>query len=238
MFGSRKNLMSRRDEQELLRLGRGLFAEQFPNPDRAGCPPQDVLHAMAFRRLHPGPGGYPSDHLTVCSPCFRDYSGYRKQARQQMLVRAALLTAAVVIVLISATLLWRHAGSPLQTRPEIVQGPPNELPLISATLDLRHLSAVRGEGVPKQAMPQVTMPSGRLHLVLQLPIGSEEGKYEVALFRRSGEQIALASGTAVLAQNVITLKVTLDLRGIPPGGYIFEMRRIGSVGNRYEAEIR
>ena len=32
MFGSRKNLMSRRDEQELLKLGRGLFAEQFPNP--------------------------------------------------------------------------------------------------------------------------------------------------------------------------------------------------------------
>jgi len=76
MFGSRKNLMSRRDERELVKLGRGLFAEQFPNPDRAGCPPQDVLRAMAFRRQHTGPGGYPSDHLTVCSPCFRDYSGY------------------------------------------------------------------------------------------------------------------------------------------------------------------
>jgi hypothetical protein len=53
-------------------------------------------------------------------------------------------------------------------------------------------------------MPQVTMPSGRLQLVLQLPIGSEEGNYDVALFRRSGEQIALASGTAVLAQNVMS----------------------------------
>ena len=87
-------------------------------------------------------------------------------------------------------------------------------------------------------MPQFTMPSGHLQLVLQLPIGSEDGNYDVALLRRSGEQIALASGTAVLAQNVMTLKVTLDLRGIPPGRYIFEMRRIGSVANRYEAEIR
>ncbi len=238
MFGSRKNLMSRRDERELLKLGRGLFAEQFPNPDRAGCPPQDVLRAMAFRRQHAGPGEYPSDHPTVCSPCFRDYSGYRKQARQQMLVRAALATAAAVIVLISATLLWRHFGWPVQRRPEIVQGPPKELPPISATLDLRHLSAVRGEGIPKETTPQVTMPSGRLQLVLQLPIGSEEGNYEVALLRRSGEQIALASGTAVLAQNVMTLRVTLDLRGVPPGRYIFEIRRIGSVWNRYEAEIR
>jgi hypothetical protein len=82
------------------------------------------------------------------------------------------------------------------------------------------------------------MPSGRLQLVLQLPIGSEEGNYEVALFRQSGERIALASDTAVLAQNVMTLKVTLDLRGIRPGRYIFEIRRIGSVWNRYEAEIR
>jgi hypothetical protein len=155
-----------------------------------------------------------------------------------MLVRAALATAAAVIVLISATLLWRHAGSPLQRRPEIVQRPPNELPPTSATLDLRHLSAVRGEGLPKETTPQVTMPSGRLQLVLQLPIGSEEGNYEVALFRQSGERIALASDTAVLAQNVMTLKVTLDLRGIRPGRYIFEIRRIGSVWNRYEAEIR
>ena len=238
MFGSRKNLMSRRDERELFKLGRGLFAEQFPNPDRAGCPPQDVLRAMAFRRQHARPGEYPSDHLTVCSPCFRDYSGYRKQARQQMLVRAVLATAAAVIILISATLLWRHSGSPLQRRPEIVQRPLKELPPISATLDLRHLSAVRGEGRPKETMPQVTMPSGRLQLVLQLPIGSEEGKYEVALFRRSGEQIALTSGFAVLAQNVMTLKVTLDLSGVPPGRYIFEIRRIGSVWNRYEVEIR
>lgn len=237
MFGSRKNLMSRKDERELLRLGTRVFAEQFPNPDRAGCPPQDVLRAMAFRRQHTGPGGCPSDHLTVCSPCFRDYSGYRKQARQQMLVRTVLATAAVVIILISATLLWRHAGSPLQRRPEIVQRPPNELPPISATLDLRHLSAVRGEGLPKEARPQVTMPSGRLQLVLQLPIGSEEGKYEVALSRRSGEQIALTSGTAVFAQNVMTLKVTLDLSGVPPGRYIFEIRRIGAVWNRYEVEI-
>ena len=56
MFGTRKNLISRRDERELLKLGRGLFAEQFPNPDRAGCPPQDVLRAIAFRRQRTGPG--------------------------------------------------------------------------------------------------------------------------------------------------------------------------------------
>jgi hypothetical protein len=36
----------------------------------------------------------------------------------------------------------------------------------------------------------------------------------------------------------MTLKVTLDLSGVPPGRYIFEIRRIGAVWNRYEAEIR
>lgn len=233
MFRSRKDLMSRSEERELLKLGGRVFADNFSNPERAGCPPAEVLRAMAFRHRQAPPEADPSDHLTVCSPCFREYTRYRQQARQQASIRSALLAAAVVIVAISATLLWRHGGPLRQQRPEIAQ-----LPSVSAMVDLRHLSPARGERPPQETTARIAIPTGRLQLTIQLPVGSEDGRYQVAVFKRSGEQISAATGTAALAQNVMTLKVTLDLRGVPPGQYALGTRREGAAWSWYEAEIR
>lgn len=232
MFRSRKDLMSRREERELLKLGGRVLADNFPNPERAGCPRAEVLRAMAFRHKQAPPAADPSDHLTVCSPCFREYSRYRQQARQQTYIRSVLLAAALVIIAISATLLWRHGGPLRQQRPEIAQ-----LPSVPAMVDLRHLSPARGER-PPQETAGIAIPTGRLQLTIQLPVGSEDGQYKVAVFKRSGEQISAATGTAVLAQNVMTLKVTLDLSGVPPGQYAFGTRREGSEWSWYQAEIR
>ena len=233
MFGSRKDLMSRREERELLKLGRRVFADHFPNPERAGCPPPDVLRAMAFRRQQAAPGSDPSDHLTVCSPCFRDYSRYRQQARQQTLVRAALVAAALLVILISATFLWRHLGSLRQPRPEIAQ-----IPAVQTTLDLRHLSPARGDRPSKEAPAQVEIPARRLDLNIQLPVGSEEGQYEVAVFKPSGERIAVTSGAAALVRNVMTLRVPLDLSRAPAGRYVLGIRRAEASWSWYEAEVR
>lgn len=232
MFRSRKDSMPRREERELLKLGQQVFAENFPNPERAGCPPADALRAMAFRRRQASPATDPSDHLTVCSPCFREYSRYRQQARQQAVVRSALLAAALVIVVISVTFLWYHGG-PRHQRPEIAQ-----LRSVPAVLDLRHLSPARSERPAQEAPARVSIPAGRLRLTIQLPIGSEDGQYEVAVFKRPGEQMAAASGIAALVRNVMTLSVTLDLSGLPPGRYILGTRRVSSAWNWYEADIR
>lgn len=233
MFRSRKDRMSRKEERELLKLGRRVFGDNFPNPERAGCPPAEVLRAMAFRHKQAPPGADPSDHLTVCSPCFREYTRYRQQARQQAFIRSALLAAAVIIIAISATFLWRHGGPLRQHHPEVAQ-----LPSIPAMVDLRHLSPARGERPPQENTAKIAIPTGRLQLTIQLPVGSEDGPYQVAVFKRSGEQISATTGTAALAQNVMALKVTLDLRGVPPGQYALGTRREGSAWSWYEAEIR
>jgi hypothetical protein len=184
---------------------------------------------MAFRHKQVAPGTDPSDHLTACSPCFREYARYRQQARQQAFTRSALLAAAVIIIAISATFLWRQGGPLRQHRPEAAQ---------LAMLDLRHLSPARGERPPQETNAKIAIPTGRLQLTIQLPVGSEDGQYEVAVFKRSGEQIVTASGTAALGRNVMTLKVALDLSGVPAGQYTLGTRRTASAWSWYEAEIR
>jgi hypothetical protein len=50
-----------------------------PNPARAGCPPQDVLVALARRQRPADDPAY--DHLIKCSPCYRE--GCQAVARER-----------------------------------------------------------------------------------------------------------------------------------------------------------
>ena len=40
-----------RKEEELLVLARSYLSDAFPNPERAGCPPDDALRLMASRAI-------------------------------------------------------------------------------------------------------------------------------------------------------------------------------------------
>lgn len=64
---------SDRDEERILKvLGRSLLAE-FPNPKRIGCPPVGVLKRIATHDLPLREAEKWLDHLTSCSPCFKDF---------------------------------------------------------------------------------------------------------------------------------------------------------------------
>jgi len=69
-------------EEKLLALGRKHFSEDFPNPERRGCPPRDQLRFLAD-----GPHKAKEsalNHISSCSPCYRDYSRFL-QARKAKL---------------------------------------------------------------------------------------------------------------------------------------------------------
>ena len=63
-----------------------LFGFANPNPARAGCPPAEVLTALAEKRL---PIRHPAyEHLLECSPCYRAgrvllWARPRRRRRQQ-----------------------------------------------------------------------------------------------------------------------------------------------------------
>ena len=59
-------------------LARGLSRE-FPNPQRVGCPPSNVLKGIAFRKLRLAEVHEWLDHLSTCSPCYQEFAEMRKK---------------------------------------------------------------------------------------------------------------------------------------------------------------
>ena len=63
-----------KSRRELLDFARSYLSEAFPNPDRQGCPPDTSLRSLAF---NPTQSEHTvTEHLAVCSPCFRRYSEF------------------------------------------------------------------------------------------------------------------------------------------------------------------
>jgi len=217
--------LSRSEEQRLLELGRRVFAEHFPNPARSGCPSQDTLKAMAFRSKRLATVGLPVQHLTICSPCFQDYSRYQRQARNQKILQGALAAALAIVVIGAAVLVGTSRGW--------FQRPAG--PLIAATLDLRPLSPIRGQGTPEGAV--LTLPRGRLQVTVQLPVGSDDGTYDVAV-SQVGRVLQSFQGVARNQAGVTTLTVQMDLRSLESGRYAFGVRRIGSAWQEYPLRVR
>jgi hypothetical protein len=68
---------SESDEERFLRvLGRGLL-EEFPNPARRGCPSAEVLKGIAAHEMPLSEAENWLDHLTSCSPCYRDFCQFQ-----------------------------------------------------------------------------------------------------------------------------------------------------------------
>jgi hypothetical protein len=68
---------SDREEKRILKaLGRGLL-EEFPNPTRTGCPPTEVLKSIALHEMLLSEAEKWLDHLTSCSPCYKNFCQFR-----------------------------------------------------------------------------------------------------------------------------------------------------------------
>src|SRR5260370_18186467 len=79
--------------KELLDFARSYLSEAFPNPDRQGCPPDAALRSLAF---NPKESELTvTEHLAVCSPCFRRYAELLAQFRSQRAAEEKLSRARV-----------------------------------------------------------------------------------------------------------------------------------------------
>ena len=119
------------DERRLLdALGRGLLKD-FPNPERSGCPGPDVLKKIASRTMPLDEAEKWLDHLGSCSPCYSDFSEFRKshELRKKRILLAIAASILVVAGIAGWVLLQRHNES---------------LVAQTAVLDLRNRSLPRG----------------------------------------------------------------------------------------------
>ena len=109
---SDRGLMRREETRFLKAAQRVLLQGGFPNPERTGCPDKSILKAIASREVSPDKVMEWIDHVGMCSPCFCEYTEFRKQVVWRK--RAAYLTIAAVIIVVLSLGWWRwRSGQPV-----------------------------------------------------------------------------------------------------------------------------
>lgn len=221
------------NEDEFLRFADSYLREAFPNPERTGCPADGQLQELAERPIQAAPAV--SEHISYCSPCYVRYmelleqqrvkleTGYLERlARSWSTKRSRIIwvAASVVFLCTAVVLVISRSG----TRP----------PTYSAfTIDLSQASVPRGTG--QEPAREILLPQELLDLSIQLPIGSEEGSYQISL--HSGPSVLWAQvGQAHLTDHVMKLRTQVDLRPFSAGKY--EMTVESANGLRFVQPIR
>jgi hypothetical protein len=223
-------------EQDLVDFARSYLSEAFPNPERKGCPPNDMLRIVAIRPMQ---GDISiTDHLTCCSPCFNAYMAHLAHAREEAVrsqrirrvtwIRRSLFTASAVILVIVIYVFFirRHNEPNVAPRTPVpngksatpVQVPANAM-YVPVLLDLSNASPVRGAHEDKAGpSPQVIPSSPLVDLNLLLPLGSEERLYSVSL---SSNRHVIWSGSARarLSQGQTSLLIHANFSHVLTGDY-------------------
>jgi hypothetical protein len=213
-----------KEEKRVLDLLTQGLSREFPNPQRVGCPDSAVLRGIAFRKLRLAEVEPWLEHLGSCSPCFQEFTELRKQAARQRNRTQAWLAAAAALILAVAGWLWvrtQHAVQPPET----------------AVLDLRDLSVARGQSPTQSDQRPLEIHRSAKHLILDLPIGSKEGAYDLALLSDTGGQIIAASGTAQLRDHVVSLRTDVDVSSVKPGLYFLAFRQPGLEWTKYLVRV-
>jgi multidrug efflux pump subunit AcrA (membrane-fusion protein) len=151
------------------------------------------------------------NHFSSCSPCFQEFTQFRKQA----LVRRSTqiwLAAAAVFIFAVAGWFWVRTRPPTQTATVVL-------------LDLRGRATVRGENPSETTSPLLVLPRNAKTLHLELPIGSNEGAYDLAILDQSGAEVFRTSATAQLEDHIVVLTSDVDLAGVSPGSYFLGLRQ-------------
>lgn len=165
------------------------------------------------------------EHLTSCSPCYRDFS--QLQARYQSRKKVTLVAIAATIVMAACLAGWAlflRPKEPLVVRPKEPPVPRQEEPLVTETavLDLRDRSPQRGPE-PGPVLPPLEMARNASHLEIYLPLGSPEGPYDVRIMTTQGEALLVAAGTAKIKQGLTSIEVDVPPSTVRSGRYILKI---------------
>jgi hypothetical protein len=178
---------------------------------------------MAHRDKQMNPADLPISHVANCSPCFREYSRQRRNAK---IIRTVQLTAGSLII---GGILWvavimvlnhtERGGLPSVSRRQNVEpaspstappSPPSQVAVpIAMTVDLAPFSPTRGE----QPIPakHIQLPPKWIRASFLMPIGSEPGEYDVRLLRSNSEVVLETRTVAGLDDGITSFQVELHL---------------------------
>jgi hypothetical protein len=225
-------------EAKLLAAAARILRNDFPNAERTGCPVREALRSVACKSAGDSESRNVVDHLTCCSPCFAEYEYLVHRAKVWKSAKLLALCATLMITVGLATWFYvfraDHQRAPqptvVQKEPSPQQPTPNNFEM--AVLDLRNRSPIRGDRQPSNSDELTSLPTRRLELSVYLPIGSEEGEYEMQILRNADPPLVTQKGTASLRDQNVVVHIRTDLTGISPGRYLLRLRR-ANFGWRY-----
>jgi hypothetical protein len=215
---------SDREEARILEVFRRGLLREFPNPDRQGCPPGEVLKRIAGHEMPLSEAEKWLDHLGSCSPCYRDHLDFQAAHRKRLqwtwfAVAAGMLLS---ILVVGRVLFLHHQGLPTAQT--------------TAVLDLRNRSVTRGaEQGPAEGPLAVSRHSSQWDI--QLPLGSADGPYEVRLTTTQGQQVFAATGVATISGGITSLRVDASLSSTRPGQYVLQLREPTLAWNSYAVVV-
>jgi hypothetical protein len=214
-----KMFLSPRHEKNLLRAAAQSARSHYEISDRLSCPDTNALKLLAARRASTMQSPDMIDHISTCSPCFAEYSRLRIVHKRMRILSG--IAAVAVVLFVGFAINWlRTPGSHSQPVRAIDTQKPIEL-----VLDLRAQGVARNDLPVKTIDPSMRLPRSRLALSIYLPIGSEEGNYEVVLVEPPNRAVAETAGKATLRNFVQVLEVDLSSAGIAAGRYEMRLRR-------------
>ena len=218
-----KTYSARKEKRFLDALGRGLLKE-FPNPERVGCPGSQLLRGIAFRNVPLAEAEPWLEHLTSCSPCYRDFTQFR-EVYQRRRNRTILAIAASILVAASVA-AWA-----------LVHQQRENLFAQTAILDLRDRSVSRGTE-PNPAEPPLEVNRKARHWNIYLPLGSREDRYDIRLVTPSGELLLATTAVATLKDSITTLQIPVNLASARPGSYVLQVRETSLEWQSYRLQLK
>ncbi len=107
----------------------------------------------------------------------------------------------------------------------------------TVVLDLRERSVARGGNPADTKQLALEIQRTAKHLIIDLPIGSKEGSYDLTLLNEAGDEIVRATGTATLENQIVILRADIDIRNVSPGFYLLGVRQPGLEWSRYPTRV-
>jgi len=127
------------EERRFLDILEQAALHDYPNPERIGCPGTDFLRRLAFDRTSVSIDDPRLDHLGKCSPCFREFTAFKAEAKRRKTSAKRAGIIGVIAAAIALPAIWlstrpvRPGGSPVPSDPPIAEYAKAELDLVRLT---------------------------------------------------------------------------------------------------------
>lgn len=228
IFFKKRKVTPSKQQGEIWEDVRRSLREQFPNPQREGCPGRALLAQLAVGHMPLKQAEPWLDHFSRCSPCFRDFEELQAEvrSRRRWMWGVAAAAAAIMSASLALWLTYAHEKSlkatsqPSTPNTSIALNKTDPLPV---TLHLENTSTTRSPD-GSEPNPQ-QLPRSRISLSIYLPTGSEPGPYEIE-FRKTIDSTpgAKFQGNTGIFDRAAVLNTSIDLSGLDPGTYILAFR--------------